>query len=167
MPGWNWQKINQMLSNTLRLNFCYLKVINTLHSHYHPKIIGHILKNMQKNKCLYWWNYMINHNENEDGKESRQYWYNKNKSWSRNGGKYSICKKCLSMLMLICIKACICYFLNFYFSPNDSPSKTMKDVFFSSKKLFSFSRYSNVCISTFPSFSPSQPLLESLIQDKS
>ena len=167
MPGWNWQKINQMLSNTLRLNFCYLKLINTLHSHYHPKIIGHILKNKQKNKCLYWGNYTINHNENEDGKESRQYWYNKNKSWSRNGDKYSICKKSLSMLMLICIKACICYFLNFYFSPNDSPSKTMKDVFFSSKKLFSFSRYSNVCISTFPSFSPSQPLLESLIQDKS
>ena len=27
-------------------------------------------------------------------------------------------------------KACVCYFLtNFYFSPNDSPSKTMKDVF--------------------------------------
>ena len=27
-------------------------------------------------------------------------------------------------------KACIHYFLtNFYFSPNDSPSKTMKDVF--------------------------------------
>ena len=29
------------------------------------------------------------------------------------------------------VKACVCYFLrNFYFSPNDSPSKTMKDVFY-------------------------------------
>ena len=36
----------------------------------------------------------------------------------------------------------------------------------SSKKLFLFSRYSNFCIFAFPSFSASQPLLESLIQDK-
>ena len=34
-----------MLSNTLRSNFCYLKVIRILHSRYHSKIIGHILKN--------------------------------------------------------------------------------------------------------------------------
>ena len=28
-------------------------------------------------------------------------------------------------------KACVCYFLsNFYFSPNDRPSKTMKNVFY-------------------------------------
>ena len=32
-------------------------------------------------------------------------------------------------------------------------------LFISSKKLFSFSRYSNFCISIFPSFSPCQPLL--------
>ena len=29
------------------------------------------------------------------------------------------------------LKACVCYFLsNFFFSPNDSPSKTMKNVFY-------------------------------------
>ena len=29
------------------------------------------------------------------------------------------------------VKACACYFLsNFYFSPNDSPSKAMKNVFY-------------------------------------
>ena len=39
----------------------------------------------------------------------------------------------------------------FIFSPNDSPLKTMKNVFISSKKLFSFSRYSNFC-DFFPSF---------------
>ena len=39
----------------------------------------------------------------------------------------------------------------FLFSPNDSSSKTMKNVFISSKKLFSFSRYSNFC-NFFPSF---------------
>ena len=33
------------------------------------------------------------------------------------------------------IKACVCYFLsNFYFSPNDTPSKTMKNVFYFIKK---------------------------------
>ena len=51
------------------------------------------------------------------------------------------------------VQACVCYFLSkFYFSPNDSPSKTMKNVFISSKKLFSSSRYSNFCIS--PLFLP-------------
>ena len=47
-PGWNWLKIKQMLSNTLRLNFCYLKIIYILH----PKITVHILKNKQKSKCV-------------------------------------------------------------------------------------------------------------------
>ena len=37
-------------------------------SHYHPKIIGHILKNKQKNKCACI--YTINHNENEDENEN-------------------------------------------------------------------------------------------------
>ena len=45
---------------------------------------------------------------------------------------------------LLLFKACVSYFLsNFYFSPNDSPSKTMKIFFISSKKLFLFLRYSN------------------------
>ena len=51
-PGWNWFKIKQMLTNTLRLNFCYLKIIHILHPHYPPKIIGHILTNKQNNKCF-------------------------------------------------------------------------------------------------------------------
>ena len=42
----------QMLSNTQRLNFCYLKIIHILHARCHPKIIGHILKNKQNNKCV-------------------------------------------------------------------------------------------------------------------
>ena len=33
-----------MLSNTIRLNFDYLKIINILHPNYHPKIIGHTQK---------------------------------------------------------------------------------------------------------------------------
>ena len=44
--------LNQTTSKqTLRLNFCYLKIIHILHPLYHPKIIGHILKNKEKNKC--------------------------------------------------------------------------------------------------------------------
>ena len=35
---------------TLRLNFCYLKIIHILHPRYHPEIIGHILKNKQNNR---------------------------------------------------------------------------------------------------------------------
>ena len=47
------QKIKQKLSNTLGLNFCYLKIICFLHSQYHPKIIGdqahiHISKRLVK-----------------------------------------------------------------------------------------------------------------------
>ena len=36
-----------MLSNTLKLNFCYLKIIH-LHPGYHPKIRGDIPKNKRK-----------------------------------------------------------------------------------------------------------------------
>ena len=38
--------------STLRLNYCYLKIIHILHSSYHLKIIGHILKTKQTNKCV-------------------------------------------------------------------------------------------------------------------
>ena len=62
------------------------------------------------------------------------------------------------VLFVILIDCMICL-SNFYFSPNDTPSKTMKNVFISSKILFSFLRYSNFCIFVFPSFSPCQPLL--------
>ena len=67
MPGWNWQKIKQMLSNNLRLNFFYLKNIHILHQSYHSKIIGDILKNKQNNKYVRI--HTINHNENEDENE--------------------------------------------------------------------------------------------------
>ena len=41
----------------------------------------------------------------------------------------------IKFLLVIEVKACVCYFLtNFCFSPNDSPTKTMKDVL----KMFEF-----------------------------
>ena len=42
------KQFKQILSNTLTLNFFYLKIIHIFHAHYHPKIIGHILQNKQK-----------------------------------------------------------------------------------------------------------------------
>ena len=61
----------------------------------------------------------------------------------------------LSAKQIAVFTACVRYFLsNFYFPPHDSPSKTMKIFFISSKKLFSYSSYSNFCISIFPSFYP-------------
>ena len=59
---------------------------------------------------------------------------------------------CMSLYKLV--PAIFCQM--FIFSPNDRPLKTMKNVFFSSKKLFLSSRYSNLCIffflSTLPRF---------------
>ena len=46
------KKIKQMLNRTLRLSFCYMKVIHILNSRYHPKIMRRFLKNRQKNKCV-------------------------------------------------------------------------------------------------------------------
>ena len=43
-------KNQENVTNTLKLNFGYLKIIHILHPRYHPKIIGHILKNKQKSK---------------------------------------------------------------------------------------------------------------------
>ena len=42
------KKINQILRSILRVNFYYLKIIHILYPCYHPKIIGHILKNKER-----------------------------------------------------------------------------------------------------------------------
>ena len=42
-------------------------MIHILHPLYHPKIIGHILKNKQKNKCVRI--HTINNNENKEENE--------------------------------------------------------------------------------------------------
>ena len=61
--SWNLSFIsNTFISNTrlklaknnfLRLNFCCWKIICFLHPGYHQKIIGDILKNAQKQVCLF------------------------------------------------------------------------------------------------------------------
>ena len=58
-----------MLSNNLRLNFRFLKIIYILHPNYHLKIIRYIIKVAKEQVYLYLRDYMINHNENEDEHE--------------------------------------------------------------------------------------------------
>ena len=46
------KKINQILRCILRVNSYYLKIIHILYPCYYPIIIGHILKNKEKNRCV-------------------------------------------------------------------------------------------------------------------
>ena len=90
-----------MLSKTLRLNFCYLKVIHIVHPHYHGNMMGYILRNNQKEKCV-----CIHEIKRliimkmKIRMETRSHRYDIN----RHGHKFSKYKKCLSMIVLIYIK---------------------------------------------------------------
>ena len=53
--------------------------------------IFYILKYKQKKRCQYSWDYIINHNENED--EIKNHRYNINRPMSRHGHRYSKYKK--------------------------------------------------------------------------
>ena len=57
-----------------------------------------------------------------------------------------------SWVLFTFFKACVIFYQIFIFSPNDRPStmKLWKMFFISSKKLFSFSSYSNFCIFSLP-----------------
>ena len=94
-PSWNWQKIKQMLSNTLRLNFCYFKIIHILHLRHHQKIIGQILKNKQKHKCV-----RIHEITGliimKMKMKNRSHSYAINRTTPRHGGKYGKSEKCIS-----------------------------------------------------------------------
>ena len=94
-----------MLSNTLRLNFCYLKIIHILHPRYHPKIIGHILKNKQRNKCVCIHEIIqLIIMKMKMKMKNGSHRYDINRPGSKNRYKCSEYKKCLSMMMLICTK---------------------------------------------------------------
>ena len=93
-----------MLSNTLRMNFCYLKIIHILHSRYHSKIIRCILKNKQKNKCVCILEIIrLILMKMKMKMKNRSQRYEINKPRPRHGYKYTRYKKCLSMRMLIFI----------------------------------------------------------------
>ena len=94
-----------MISNNPRLNFGYLKIIDISHPHIHQKILGHILENKQKSK------YVFIHEiarliitKMKMKMENRSHRYDINRPGPRHGQKYSKCNKCLSIIMLICIK---------------------------------------------------------------
>ena len=66
--------------------------------------------------------------------------------------RFSMLKcKCLCPVILNLKLVSAIFYQIFIFSPNDRPSKIMKNIFISSEKLFWFSRYSNFC-NIFPSF---------------
>ena len=59
-----------MLSNTLRLNFCYLRIIHIVHDVTSKKIRIYSKKNKQNNKCVCIYEITcFNHNENVDENE--------------------------------------------------------------------------------------------------
>ena len=60
-------KFKQILSNTLRLNFCYLKIIHILHPHSRLKIMEHSEKQAKEQLRIH----TINHNGNEDENEKQ------------------------------------------------------------------------------------------------
>ena len=49
----NCKKIKQKLSNTLIINFFYLKIIRILHRRYQPKVVGEIRKTVQKTSASF------------------------------------------------------------------------------------------------------------------
>ena len=102
VPG---KKIKEKLSNTLRLNFWFLKIIPFLHPRYHPKITRDILKMYQKNKYvsfneLVWLMTM----KMRLKMKNRSRLYNINRPRQRQGHKYTKYKMCLGIIMVICIK---------------------------------------------------------------
>ena len=89
----------------LQAEHCCLKIIHILHPHYHPKIIGHVLKIKLKNKCacIHEIILLILMKMKLKIKKCLRR-YNINRARSRHGRKYGKYKKCLSMMMFICIK---------------------------------------------------------------
>ena len=98
--GWTGKNY-AMQSNTPKLNFCYLKIIHILHLCYHPKMLGHILKNKQTIKCVciheIIWLIIMNMKKKMKNISHR---YDINRPSSIHGYKCSKDKKCLSMMML-------------------------------------------------------------------
>ena len=99
------KKVKQMLSNALRLNFCYLKIIHIFHPRYHPKIIGYILTSKQKNKGVSIHEIIrLIILKMEMKMKNKLHRCNINRPRFRHGHNYSKYKKCLIMTMPICVK---------------------------------------------------------------
>ena len=80
-------------------------MIHILHPQCHPKIIGHTLKNKQNNKCVCIHEIMrLIIMEMKMKKKNRSHKHDVNRPRFKHGHKCSKYKKCLSMIMLVCIK---------------------------------------------------------------
>ena len=97
-----------VLEPTLTLDFFYLKIINILYPRYHSKIIAHILKNKWKKKCV-----CINEiiqiiqlikMKIKMKMKNSSHRYDANRPRSRHEPKYNEYKKCLTVMMFLCIK---------------------------------------------------------------
>ena len=85
------------------LNFCHLKTMHILQPRYHPKIIGYILKNKLKNKCICFHEIIkLTVMKIKMKMKNRSHRYGTNRTRSSYGHKYSKYKKFLSMMMLTC-----------------------------------------------------------------
>ena len=94
-----------MLTNTLRLNFCNLKIIHLLHPRYHLKIKGHIVKYKKKIKCVCVHEVILLIIMKMKMKmKNRSNRYDINRPSYRHGHKYSKYKNRLSLIILICFK---------------------------------------------------------------
>ena len=101
-----------MLSNTLRLNLNYLKIIHILHPRYRTKTIGPILKNEHNSKraLTHVITQLISVNMKMKMKNrSHGYDIKRPKKHGLNMDKHNKYKKRVSMMMLICIKGYLRY----------------------------------------------------------
>ena len=94
------------LNNTLTLNFCYSKISCLFYPRSHPKIIGDILKNIQKtsthvslNKVTY-----LTPMKMKVKIKNRSHRYDINWRRPRHGPQYTKYKMYLNIIMVICIK---------------------------------------------------------------
>ena len=102
-PGWNWNQANAKQHPEIEL----LLFENYSHSssRYHPKIIEQILKNKQKNKCVCFHEIIrLIILKMEMKMKNKSHRYDINRPRPRYGHKYSKYRKCLSIMMLFCIK---------------------------------------------------------------
>ena len=136
-----------MLSSTLRLNFCYLKIIHILHPRYHhPEIIRYTLQNKQKNLYVYIHEIIrVIVMKIKMKMKKRSHRYDINRPTSRHEQKYSKYKKYLSMMMLLCIKQ---HLINIWSSIHEKVKLTLrlswKKALLIKKKACSF-LFQNIC----------------------
>ena len=105
MSGWNLQKIKQMLSNTLRLNFAIWKLFTFFIHVIMQKVVGNNKKKCAKNKCVRFNEIILLMTIKMRMKmKNKSHRYDINRPRPRHEHKYTKYKICLVIMMVICIK---------------------------------------------------------------